>query len=365
MEGEGDGLGATAVPPTPTTPHPVEEIDSSDMNNEKSPANPDVDDEGYQVVTKRNKKTPRESGNATDERPRNNQREPIAPALKYIRPAFPEETSTVDKIRWMKEVSRLPSLQEHGPLDMVQGKWRSSRYVYVRRDQRHYVAQMINGAIAGISLEEKDEYQPRPKRYGEYLVTRFPKEAPADDAMHLPGVFKARRIYKEGQPLNRIIIVWSGERPPPTEHHFFGKYIEPSSICPWSSEVVACYKCQGYGHVAKYCRKESACAVCAEAHQTKDCPARNRGKDNDTEDAVTIVKRCVRCGEQGVTAWHRNCPHRPARLHPPPAPIIPIARRVEMPCPAIPARCHVTSLTHRNSRSCLRGFPSQKTVPQN
>jgi len=112
--------------------------------------------------------------------------------------------------------------------------------------------------------------------------------------MHLPGVFKAQRIYKEGQPLNRIIIVWSGEPPPPTEHHFFGKYIEPSSIHPWSSEVVACYKCQDYGHVAKHCRKELACAVCAEAHQTKDCPARNRGKDNDTEDAVTIVKRCIR-----------------------------------------------------------------------
>jgi len=28
----------------------VEEIDSPEMNNEKSPANPDVDDEGFKVV---------------------------------------------------------------------------------------------------------------------------------------------------------------------------------------------------------------------------------------------------------------------------------------------------------------------------
>jgi len=109
--------------------------------------------------------------------------------------------------------------------------------------------------------------------------------------------------------------------------------------------VVACYKCQDYGHVAKHCRKDSACAVCAEAHQTKDCPARNRGKDNDNEDAVTIVKRCVRCRAEGVTAWHRNCPHRPARLHPPPSPTVPFDRGVEIPSPDTPrpVPCDVTN----------------------
>ncbi|XP_063589592.1 receptor-type tyrosine-protein phosphatase mu-like [Penaeus indicus] len=56
-------------------------------------------------------------------------------------------------------------------------------------------------------------------------------------------------------------------------------------------------------------RKETTCAVCAEAHRTNDCPARNNEKDNDNGNTVTIVKTCVRWGAQGVAAWHHNCPH--------------------------------------------------------
>lgn len=157
------------------------------------------------------------------------------------------------------------------------------------RDQGDYVDLMLNTRNReAISQEAKE------KRISS---CPDPEGGPADEVMHLLGVFKAQRAYKVGQPLNRTIIAWSREQLPHTEYHFFGMYIELSSIQPWISEIMSCYKCQGYGHVAKYCRKESACAACAEAHKTKDYPARNNEKDNGNEDVVTTVRRY---GEQGV-----------------------------------------------------------------
>lgn len=40
--------------------------------------------------------------------------------------------------------------------------------------------------------------------------------------------------------------------------------------------VVRCYKCQQYGHVAKYCRNKSVCSHCAENHDIKECKNKNR-----------------------------------------------------------------------------------------
>ena len=41
--------------------------------------------------------------------------------------------------------------------------------------------------------------------------------------------------------------------------------------------VSRCYKCQGYGHVAKYCRVNyEICAHCAESgHSAKECTNKN------------------------------------------------------------------------------------------
>ncbi|XP_057335423.1 uncharacterized protein LOC130676322 [Microplitis mediator] len=45
--------------------------------------------------------------------------------------------------------------------------------------------------------------------------------------------------------------------------------------------IVRCYKCWGYYHYAKECKKEIKCRVCAENHSEKECK--------------NLIKRCVNC----------------------------------------------------------------------
>lgn len=40
--------------------------------------------------------------------------------------------------------------------------------------------------------------------------------------------------------------------------------------------LVRCYKCQGFGHVAKYCKNKTVCPHCADGHEQKDCGNKNR-----------------------------------------------------------------------------------------
>ena len=64
--------------------------------------------------------------------------------------------------------------------------------------------------------------------------------------------------------------------------------------------ITQCFKCQKYGHTAKYCRSRQRCGYCAAtAHSDNKCDIRGKGG----------TPRCVTCNGQH-TAWNRSCPKR-------------------------------------------------------
>lgn len=67
-------------------------------------------------------------------------------------------------------------------------------------------------------------------------------------------------------------------------------------------DVTRCYKCQMYGHVAKFCKeKDPACGHCAGPHETRECPKK------DEQAVCTVCKKFNKeYRSHGVTA--KECP---------------------------------------------------------
>ena len=59
--------------------------------------------------------------------------------------------------------------------------------------------------------------------------------------------------------------------------------------------VTQCLRCQGFGHKAQYCNLTRKCRLCAELHDTRDCPNR------------TLPLKCAGCGG-GHQASSKECP---------------------------------------------------------
>jgi hypothetical protein len=58
--------------------------------------------------------------------------------------------------------------------------------------------------------------------------------------------------------------------------------------------VIKCSKCQGWGHIHRYCKKSSKCGKCAENHETRTC-------------SITAGFKCAHCGK-GHMAGSFECP---------------------------------------------------------
>jgi hypothetical protein len=81
-----------------------------------------------------------------------------------------------------------------------------------------------------------------------------------------------------------------------------------------SQKLQQCFKCQAYGHIARYCKRDPRCAYCAGEHLTEKC---SRPKDRS-------VAKCAVCSDPRVAtkdikntdhfAFDRECPVRRSHL---------------------------------------------------
>ncbi|XP_069176770.1 streptococcal hemagglutinin-like [Procambarus clarkii] len=167
----------------------------------------------------------------------------------------------------------------------------AGRSVPTARSDEVTISALLQGRVGGITFSKADSPE-RSRRYREYLVTSYPHDLDISHAKELPGVYSARRIKSGGKPLNRIVIVWKHETPPPSHHTFLGPYRPACPITRWESSAVMCFKCQHFGHVAKHCQSSGTCAFCAANHLTKECPNKDHAPGTDETSSSATKHKC-------------------------------------------------------------------------
>ena len=104
----------------------------------------------------------------------------------------------------------------------------------------------------------------------------------------------------------RRIMKGFGDNAKPT---VYIKLMMPQKLCPRDNKIRLfhevfetrpyvdkpwqCYRCQQFGHNAKYCTKPIKCVICAERHSFKDCPNK-REKER---------VKCVNCGMNHTSSY--------------------------------------------------------------
>lgn len=103
------------------------------------------------------------------------------------------------------------------------------------------------------------------------------------------------RLYK-GTGANKVVtkcikVGFSSDTLP--EHVYLG-YIR-FMVKPYVDKPYQCYRCQGFGHGAKFCTaKKQTCVICSGDHKLADCPKEAR--------------KCANCGSEGHGASYAGCP---------------------------------------------------------
>lgn len=254
----------------------------------------------------------------------------FAPRTDYLKLRFLDNPGVDVKLRWLTEVNRHFSLDR----DLAEIKMSAvtSRFVYVSRRRQDIVQSVVSGNFLALKMHVIDSPE-RPRKLPSYLITRYPAGIDPTLSKELPGVYSARRFRQNGQALNRIVITWSEEEPPPSSVAFtFLPCLPPCEIRPMASDRPTCFRCWEVGHISRYCSATEKCGWCSASHDSRSCPHRGPPPPPTEAHATTPTPplqadtsnwQCPRCHEKGVSVWH-GCPRRrpapPRQSAPPPPP---------------------------------------------
>lgn len=81
------------------------------------------------------------------------------------------------------------------------------------------------------------------------------------------------------------------------------------------TDIIQCYRCQRFGHVARNCFMPFRCIKCVEPHDHGECKLKKPDENSeaqiqvdDSEKNKQNTPQCVNCKMMGHTANYRNCP---------------------------------------------------------
>ena len=109
-----------------------------------------------------------------------------------------------------------------------------------------------------------------------------------------------------------------------------------------------CLRCQGFRHKAQYCKLTRKCRLCAQLHDTRDCPNR------------LLPLKCAGCGG-GHQASSKDCPKVQRQMDKLKSKTIPDSKnRTEFP--ALPKKTEIPKTETRQTKPLPRQHPSIQHV---
>ncbi|XP_030837430.1 uncharacterized protein LOC115922547 [Strongylocentrotus purpuratus] len=119
---------------------------------------------------------------------------------------------------------------------------------------------------------------------------------PEEDLFHLlkdQQVCYVKRFRKRTNgtlaPTPSVLLSFNNESKPTKVNFLYESY----TVDTYNPPVVRCHKCQLFGHVQKYCKKEIRCVRCGEKHAFEQCQKKEEPK-------------CFRCN-QNHSAAYKGC----------------------------------------------------------
>lgn len=344
--------GPTPWQPQANTLHPASHATASTSTSSKRPVSHDSDD--GEPSTPASKTTKR-----TETRPTPDHTPPLihpsntphqaahnptafAPRGDYVKLIFRDNPTVDIKIRWLNEVSKQFNLDRE--MAEVKMSAATSRFVYISRRRADVIDCVKDGGILALPLDIQDSVE-RPRKYPTYLITRYPIGVDPSLAKELPGVYRVRRFFQNGEPISRLIVTWSHPDPPPPEFSFsFLSCLPSCEIRRMRDDQPWCFKCWGIGHISRYCSATSdKCGWCAGSHSSRTCEYRTPTQATSTDPQTSSEHpsspppdktkwKCPRCQEEGVNVWH-GCTRksRTASAH---APVMPPSAPLPPPPPS-------------------------------
>ncbi|KAK7015411.1 hypothetical protein R3P38DRAFT_1410433 [Favolaschia claudopus] len=81
------------------------------------------------------------------------------------------------------------------------------------------------------------------------------------------------------------------------------------SVHKLTDKIIQCYKCQKYGHMAKFCKEPDRCALCAGEHPTNSCELKQKHTHECESNCLHSKRTCSNCTGTHAT-FDRDCPVR-------------------------------------------------------
>ncbi|KAL0882470.1 hypothetical protein ABMA27_000942 [Loxostege sticticalis] len=97
-----------------------------------------------------------------------------------------------------------------------------------------------------------------------------------DKLISTQEILSVRRFTKKTPdgivPLQTVTVTFSGNILP--AHVSYGLCTLP--VEQYIKPVIQCFKCMGFGHTTKFCKRNVVCSVCSQSHHFKDCTNKDK-----------------------------------------------------------------------------------------